>query len=323
MKIVLGAALLAATCLVYTNAEGQSKEKPEAAIAEAWGWGHKTKPTEIDFTLEFIDNGLAIVDMNRHGEIAAMDDDRGAFVTRQNHIVEFDCLQFSRPDERYTQPTAINNDGTIVGSCASGIFGFIRRKGGTLYQFSIPGTDAMQPLDINDYEDVVGEYVTPFPAPNVSGWYRFKSFLRKADGQITVLSAPPHPDDLGAPHSLTRTLAYGINRRGEIVGIYETIFTPSNTAGLWGAFHYSNGQFTDLPEQAWPVAINNDGTILAQRPTGQYVLYDDNRVYTIGIPEPYKWVWIKGLTDKGELFGIVSDVSVFPRKSFNAIATPK
>jgi hypothetical protein len=31
MKIVLGAALLAATCLVYTNAEGQSKEKPEAA----------------------------------------------------------------------------------------------------------------------------------------------------------------------------------------------------------------------------------------------------------------------------------------------------
>jgi probable HAF family extracellular repeat protein len=148
--------------------------------------------------------------------------------------------------------------------------------------------------------------------------------IGKADGQITIISAPPHPDDVGAPHSLTRTVAYGINNRGQIIGTSETIFTPGNTAGLWSGFFYDNGQFTDLPEQhAWPIAINNDGTILAQRPTGQYVLYDDGKAFTIAIPEPYKWAQIKGLTDKGELFGVVVDISVLPRKFFNVIATPK
>jgi hypothetical protein len=329
MKIVLGAALLAATCLVYTNAEGQSKEKPEAAIADAWGWGHKVKPTEIDFTLEFINSGITqLAGVNRHREITGNIIEgsrwRAALVNKQSNMVVFDCLQFNRPDETNTYPAAINNDGTILSGCDSGTFGYIRRKGGSGYQFSVPGADGTTPFAINDKEDVVGEHYNPFTPTMNSGWYRFHSFLRKADGQITIISAPPHPDDIGAPNSLTRTVAYGINNRMQIIGTSETIFTPNNTAGLWSGFVYDNGQFTDLPEQhAWPIAINNDATILAQRPTGQYVLYDDGKAFTIAIPEPYKWAQIKGLTDKGELFGVVVDISVSPRKFFNVIATPK
>jgi probable HAF family extracellular repeat protein len=321
MKIIIGAVFLAATCLFYTNADGQVKE-----TADAWGWGHKVKPTEIDFTVEIINSGIAeLAGVNRHGEItgvvASGTQYRAAFVNRQDRMTVFDCLQFDRPDETSTWPTAINNDGTILGGCGS--WGFVRRKGGALYQFSVPGADSTTPYGMNDREDVVGEFNAPSPFSHLSGWYRAHSFLRKADGQVTTLAAPPLPDDLGFPHSLTRTVAAGINNRGQIVGTSSTIFTPSNEGGLWKAFLYDNGQFTDLPEQAGPIAINNDGTILAQRPTGQYVLYDDGRVYTIALPDEYKWSWIAGLTDKGELFGKVRTGSGATLRHFDVIATPK
>jgi probable HAF family extracellular repeat protein len=299
----------------------------QAESAGAWGWGHKVKPTEIDFTVELINNGIVFLGgVNRHGEIAgtvaAEGRQRAALVNRQDKMAVFDCLMFDRPDEQSTWPTAINNDGTVLGGCDSGTFGFVRRKGGHLYQFSVPGADGVSPYGMNDGEDIVGEYYTPFPAPNVSGWYRFKSFLRKAsDGQIITLSAPPLPDDVGAPNSLTRTLALGINKRGKVVGTYETIFTPSNNGGMWRGFLYDNGQFTDLPADLMPRAINNDDTILAQKPDGQFVLLDDNKIFTIALPDEYRWSFIKGLTDKGELFGTVFEVST--RRFFNAVATPK
>jgi hypothetical protein len=298
----------------------------QSESAGAWGWGHRVKPTEMDFSVELIDKGLdSMASVNRHGEIAGTvgnaNQHRAAFVNRQDRMVEFDCA-FFEGNENSTTPVAINNDGTITGICGSGTFGFVRRKGGSLYQFSFSGADQLLPYGMNDREEIVVEYWMPFQPGQNSGWYRVHSAIRLADGSRIELKAPPHSDDIGAPHSLTRTSAYGINNRREVIGTYETIFTPSNTGGMFSAFHYSNGQFAPLPVDMWPVAINNDGTILMQNMrTGQFVLYDDNRLYTIAIPEPYKWAWIDGLTDKGELFGLVVDVST--RKFFNAIATPK
>jgi probable HAF family extracellular repeat protein len=318
MKIIIGAVFLAATCLFYTNADGQVKNK-------------QVKSTEIDFTIEIIGNSFNVVDRNRHGEMTGNPASYqqfhmpAVFADRKGVQTEFNCPQFDRPDEQSTYPVAINNDGTVLGSCDSGTFLFVRRRGGHIFQLSVPGADGTTPYAFNDREDIVGEYYTPFPAPGVSGWYRFKSFKRRgADGEITTLSAPPHADDLGAPHSLTRTLAYGINNRGQIIGTSETIFTPSNEVGMSSAFLYDNGQFTKLPQGLSPQAINNDGTILAiQTSTGQFVLYDDGKVYTIALPEPYKWQWIKGLTDKGELFG-TARIGQFPTAQFfQVIATPK
>jgi probable HAF family extracellular repeat protein len=321
MKIIIGAVFLAATCLFYTNADGQVKNK-------------QVKSTEIDFTIEIIGNSFNVVDRNRHGEMTGNPASYqqfhmpAVFADRKGVLTEFSCLQFDRPDHRSTLPVAINNDGTILANCDSGPFGLIRRKGGSLQHFSVPGADGTAGFAINDREDVVGEYYTPFPAPGVSGWHRFHSFLCKACGspeqKITNVEAPPHADDLGAPHSLTRTLAYGINNRGQIIGKSETIFTPSNEVGMSSAFLYSNGQFEKLPADLDPQTINNDGTILAiKTSTGQFVLYDDGKVYTIALPEPYKWQWIKGLTDKGELFG-TARIGQFPTaQMFQVIATPK
>jgi hypothetical protein len=304
MKTVIGAVFLAATCLFYTNADGQVKE-----TADAWGWGHKVKPTEMDFTVEILNHGLQdLVGVNRHGEITGVmlsgGQERAVFVNKQDQMVMFDCLMFGT-SEPSTVPAAINNDGTTASSCG-GPFTYVRRKGGTGYQFSVPGASAAWPVAMNDGEDVVGEYFTPFTPTMNSGWYRFHSFLRRAkDGQVTIISAPPHADDLGAPRSLTRTVVVGINNRLKAVGCSSTIFTPSNEDGMWSCFVWSNGQFTTLPSDLIPRAINNDDTILAQKTNGQYVLYDDDKVYTIALPEPYKWNRILGITDKGELFGQV------------------
>ncbi len=310
-----------AIALSIAVAEAQVKE-----VDGAWGWGHKVKPTEIDFTVEVLHNDIEnLVGVNRHGEMTGLVPGppklRAAFVNRQDKLVMFDCLQFSRPDETYTIPAAINNDGTTLSACG-GTFAFIRRKGGSGYQFSVPGASGTDSYGMNDFEDTVGEYYNPITPTMNSGWERSHGFLRKSDGQVTILAAPPLPDDLGRPRSLTRTVAYGVNKRGQVIGTRETIFTPSNQPGLWSGFLYDNGQFSDLPEQALPVAINNDGTILAQRPTGQYVLYDDGKIYTIAFPAGFKWPWIKGITDKGELFGQIRTSDNLNVPSVNFIATP-
>jgi len=72
-----------------------------------------------------------------------------------------------------------------------------------------------------------------------------------------------------------------------------------------------------------PQAINNDGTILAQRTNGQFVLVDDGKVFTTAIPEPYQWIWVDGLTDKGELYGWVRVDSGNNVQVFKVLATPR
>jgi hypothetical protein len=295
------------------------------AFANAQGKkGKQQGRTEINYTIEIVNGMDEMAGVNRHGEMAGNLRDRAVFVNRKDKSVEFECLQFDRPEiERYTLAYGINNDGTIVGRCASGTFGFVRRKGGHLYQFSVPGADQTGPTAMNDREDIVGEYITPFPDPNVSGWYRFKSFIRRSsDGRITTLSAPPLPDDVGAPHSLTRTVATGINNRGQVIGTYGTIFTPSNEMGLWGSFLYDNGQFTQLPKGLTPWAINNDGVIVAQKETGQFVVYDDGYVFTLALPAGYSLSWVNSINDLGQLSAHVRE-GVWPTLQFReVIATP-
>jgi probable HAF family extracellular repeat protein len=322
MKALIGCVIVAATCLFYTNADGQVKE-----TADTWGWGHKVKPTEIDFTVEIIDDVAILAGVNRHREIAGTvggpNEHRAVFVSRQDKMVMFDCL-FFEGNENSTTPTGINNDGTEVGVCGSGTFNFVRRKGGSLYQFSVPGADQVVSRGVNDREEILVEYWMPFQPGQNSGFYRLHNAIRLTDGGYQEIKAPSHPDDLGFPRSLTRTNALGINNRRQVVGTYSTIFTPSNEAGQWSSFLYDNGQFTDLGQDFIPVAINNDGTILAQRTNGQFVLYDDGLIFTIAIPEPYKWNRITGLTDKGELYGVVrTGDRPSNLKFFNAIASPQ
>ncbi len=336
MKKIIVTVLFAVTCLFYTDAEAKSKKKPKAPppVAAAALETPAAEiapplqlPAEIHYTLEMlgIDLLYRMVGFNRHGEIAANKDQRGVFINRQDQVTMFDCLQFDRPDERYTTPVGINNDGTITGGCASGTFGFVRRKGGQLYQFSFPGADGTHPAAMNDWEEVIGEYYNPFTPVMNSGWYRFHSFLRLTDGSYQVIAAPPHSDDHGAPNSLTRTVVTAINNRRQIVGTYETIFTPSNTSGMWDSFLWSNGQFTDLPRETWPISINNDGQILMQTMAG-YAIYDNGRLLKLHPPVGYLWSGLLGLNDLGQLIGFVREdvppVDGHPIVRYPVIATP-
>jgi hypothetical protein len=328
MKLV--GSLLAATLLFYLF----SPSSVNAQATHHWkgsspGKANKSVPTEINYTVKFVDTVRNINAINRHGELAATPlnggvNNSGAFVDKKGVVTNFDCIQFDRPEETYTSPVSINNHGQIVGGCASGTFGFVRDRGGKLAQFSVPGADGTTPFGINDHGQVVGERYNPL-TPGLSGWYRFKSFLRQADGSITLIEAPPHSDDKGFPHSLTRTEARGINNRGQIVGTYGTIFTPSNEGGLHDAFIYDNGQFKNLPKGLNPMAINNDGQILATREVngqGDWVIYDDGHIIKINNPAGYVWASISGLNDNGQLVGQVRENVVRSLKFFRVIATP-
>jgi uncharacterized membrane protein len=323
MKLV--GSLLAATLLFYLF----SPSSVNAQATHHWkgsspGKANKSVPTEINYTVEVIDM-QRIAGVNKHREITGTVGTnikyRGAFLDRKQQTTSFDCIQFDRSDETNTTPVSINNHGQIVGSCDSGTFGFVRDRGGKLAQFSVPGADGTTPFGINDHGQIVGERYNPL-TPGLSGWYRFKSFLRQADGSITLIEAPPHSDDTGFPNSLTRTEARGINNRGQIVGTYGTIFTPSNEGGLHDAFIYDNGQFKNLPKGINPIAINNHGQILASREQGDFVIYDDGQITKINNPPGYVWASISGLNDNGQLVGQVRENVVRSLKFFRVIATP-
>jgi hypothetical protein len=295
--------ILAAGCAWYTVSPAQAND-------------------EISVTFDIIGSEVRnISGYNIHGEMPATvgspTNFRGAFVHQQG-VVEFDCLQFDRPDERYTSPSAINNHGTITGFCASGTFSFVRKKSGELFQFSVPGADQTLAFGINDHDQIVGEYINPFAAPGLSGFTRFHSFLRSPDGEFTDISAPPFPDDIGQPHSLTRTLVTGINNQSQLIGISETIFTPSNEGGQSGAFIYDNGTFWPLPDvpdgvgTVFPVAVNNVGQILVTAALSngrqRWFLFDDDGVYRrINNPPGLLWLDIVGINDLSQLIGLVQE----------------
>jgi hypothetical protein len=340
-RAIISGLLLTCLCLFYTNAAGGSKPKapkknPVAAAAtiksNPVAVAATALPTSIDYTLEFVTVVRNVYDVNRHREMAGQPMvlgplNSGAYVDQQGVVTNFDCPMFERADERYTHPTAINNNGTVVGNCASGLFGFLRHRSGELLQYSIPGAQTITSSDINDLNQVVGEMWGPL-IPGHSGWYRVKAFLRDPNGNHAVISAPSHSDDVGFPNSLTRTLLLGINNKGWMIGTRTTIFTPSNAQGQWSAFLYSNGVFTTLPAGHIPVDINNDEQILLSVEAGGFAVYDDGHMFKVNNPAGYVWSQINAINDMGQLTGVVRENFIrtqpsdpFP-KSFQVLATP-
>jgi hypothetical protein len=250
----------------------------------------------------------------------------GAYVDRRGAVTNFDCPMFDRPDERYTHPVAINNKGTVVGNCASGLFSFMRWKHGGVAQFSIPGADGMNTDDINDAGETVGGFYNP-PLVGHSGWYRFKAFFRLADASHIVIDAPPHADHLGFPNSVTVTSVVGLNNHRRLIGSAVTIFTPSNVEGLKSNFVYSNGVFTALPAGR-PISINNDDQVLMTDDRGGFSVFDDGYVFQINNPVGYRWNQIHSLNDVGQLTGQIIEDRVRtspsdpPLASFQVLATP-
>lgn len=197
--------------------------------------------------------------------------------------------------------TTVNPDGTLP---ANVVHGFVREPHGKITTFNVPFPYLHAVRDINDRGAMVGYYdnpdnylrlgggflrapdgkitridvpgalpsTSPFSINNrgqIVGWYADAGTRLTPDGSI-----PPHTvhgflldngryRTLDAPGSLL-TQAYGINERGQIVGVYY------DTTGTPHGFLLDKGRYTTLnaPGQPYTFAqgINDHGDVLIPEP---------------------------------------------------------
>lgn len=172
-------------------------------------------------------------------------------VAQTSTAVTFDYATVAYPGAILTLVSGINNSNVVVGSyfdSADVVHGFVYRKG-KFSAVNFPGATATQVMGINDFDDIVGMY-------QVSGPLNFHGFIRH-DGVFTRI------DD---PQASFGTIAFGINKYGEIVGSYD------NSHG----FVFKNGAYRTLdapqlpgePSNTQLNGVNNLGWIAGQVFTG-------------------------------------------------------
>ena len=127
-----------------------------------------------------------------------------------------------------------------------------------------------------------------------------------SDSEHAVLWRDGRLIDLGIlPGSeFTASRAYGLNNLGQVVGISFEVSTFHIAAMLW-----ENGQLADFPagySDCVPVAINNDGAILA-RCRGAAVILHDGQATNIGGLPGYPENLPAGINDAGVVAGTLRD----------------
>jgi len=168
----------------------------------------------------------------------------------------FQNLIIPSPAGTTTSPTALNDNGAIVGSLSSGsganfhTIGFLF-SGGKFTHFRFPGSADTFPYDINKHGTIVGS----FDMTGVSGQ---RAFMVQA-GVFHRVNIPGFPD---AP-----AIATGINDFGDITGQF-------NGNGSNFGFLLHNGKLTiiSFPGAAggtFPSSINNQGGIVGTFFTGE------------------------------------------------------
>jgi hypothetical protein len=175
--------------------------------------------------------------------------------------------------------------------------GFVYSNG--LYStLSAPGATGTLPAGINDFGQIVGEYLTGPPSAGCANFASCSGFLF-SNGVYSTIKAP------GA----TYTGPIGINDIGTIVGFYYTV--PSIPASYNG-FVFSNGTYTTMTApggQTIPYGINNAGQIVGQSGNGGF-LYSGGNFTSIGVPgavgtQPY------GINDLGQIVGQYENNGIF------------
>jgi YD repeat-containing protein len=143
------------------------------------------------------------------------------FLLKRGRYTKFDA-----PDAVVqTVPFGINNRGVIVGkfTTADGVdHGFRRDARGRFTTIDVPGAAATQLTKINDRGQIVGYTAAPTATDPFLAGARGFLLARGARGPFTPIDVP------GAP----RTIVYGLNDAGAIVGQYEnTNAAPSPGSG--------------------------------------------------------------------------------------------
>jgi uncharacterized membrane protein len=189
------------------------------------------------------------------------------------------------PTEGVSNASGINDGGAIVGN----FFENARSVGYLMFRdrfttFRFPGADETNPHDINNRAQIVGDYLEVNHVQH--------GFIAHAGG-FKAIDVPGQP----------RTVALGINDRGDVVGL------STGPAGDNG-FLLHNGKFTvvrvpgSIATEAW--SINNRGDIAGHYQTNTGSVHGftlKNGVYaTVDFPGSFA-TEIHKINDKGEMVG--------------------
>lgn len=250
-----------------------------------------------------------VVGINNSGEVTGYfrDSPFGAprgFVREQNgKITVFDAAGTASG----AMPAAINDAGDVAGYFfdAVGVQSFLRNAQGNITVFDVPQLffpgmfQIGFAMAIDNRGDIAGFII---PCPECDTWV---GFVRSPQGDITTF----------AP-TLKGSVPTGINERGDIVGVTSPFYVSRegfvrDRTGLMTVFDAG----TDTPLAAYPVGINNRGTITGyyfdtqSGTTRGFVRDSKGRISVFDADASASQTSPAGINDSDEIVGDFSDAT--------------
>jgi hypothetical protein len=211
--------------------------------------------------------------------------------------------------------------------------GFVKDRRGNTTTFAVPGADATNVWGLNNRGQVVGGYFDPGAVPGPAGEYlsdKAHIFVRDRDGRITTIDVPfPNLRGLGDINDRGQFVGTYIDATGRIRGFRrepDGEFTPIDVPGA-GTLPLG------INKQGQVVGIYGDeGTV--NNPDGSYpryrvhgFLWDEGRVSKIDVPGSVL-TYAFGVNKRGQITGGYYDTTgtqhgfVFERGRYRTIAPP-
>jgi hypothetical protein len=272
--------------------------------------------------------------INNSGEaIGSYDTNPDFGFSLDTHAFLYNNGAFSPPIEvpgfRRTEGIAINDAGTALVQADNGGFPEVSYMydNGTLTNIAYPGASQTQVFDINNRDQIIGEYLTGSGFPPV-----FQSFIY-AKGSYTTIQTPSGQPvfatnindagevvgsyfDSSGSHGFTYlngrfnkiefpgatgTQVFNVNNRGTLTGIY------TDASGATKGFIDNQGHFSTIKQDAFPTAINDAGRVIGNiAGTTLGFIYNNGSFETISAPvtDPTgSNTSFTGLNNRGDIIG--------------------
>jgi probable HAF family extracellular repeat protein len=213
-------------------------------------------------------------------------------------------------------PTAVNNNGWIVGTTSDGLRHAVLLRNGQVTDLSTTlGADKSEAVGINDNGDVIGNIYLMAGEKEFSNAYLLKA------GQVTPLLS------LGGPESS----AAAINRNGQVVGWANTSTSDGIGGYITHAVLWQNGGVADLGTLSgdglsYAHGLNNQGHVVGDASIGGDkvgFLYRNGKMLNLNTQIPsnsgWKIEYAWGINDAGQIVG----QGIFGGKTRAFLMTPR